>query len=515
MVINVALINKGLHNLSPSLRYIGAVCLLSHNVQSQAFSVTAIPSLTFQEIFSDNIRLANSGDEQGAFVTELSPSISISAQPGRSNINLFYRMQNLYNAGGSDDVKTFNQLQHRTNTTVIQNRVFLDTHSSISQQNLSNTQIARDNISGPGNRTNVMTYGISPTWTPQIGNYASGVLQFRFDSFESDSGSTSNQNAFSDTVTLSESIQITSGPEFKRVTWSLSHNNTDNIRSNSEDVSFQNSSGTVRTFLNKNFNIFSQVGYSDNNILSNNRNRNGLSYTFGGQWQPSRYYSIEAGGGNNSHITIDVWPMRRLNWRTTIRNNEIGLNTGETFDTAINYQTRRSTWSLTHTNDTTTIQDILLQQLNRTEDQFGNPITGLPETNDPSNPTLSNDVIVRKRWNFGTSFNTGKSTINANAFNETRDFQLSGDRQIVRGINATWNWQFERNTSAYIRPLWQETDRGTSGNDERFDFLIGVNRSIITGVNASLEVRHLNQTSSFNTNNFEENRATASLNMRY
>lgn len=528
MGIDVAFVKRRLFNaLLLFVRYAGIVSGLSHYDFAHAINVTITPSISTQEIFSDNINLSQSGHEKSAFVTEVSPGVSIIARSARTTLNLNYRMQNLYNAGGNNGIKTANQLQYNSNNTFIPNRLFLDSHSSISQQNINNNQIANDNISGSGNNTNVSTFGMSPYWTPRFGNYANGNLRLNFDTVTTDSASNHNSSSslstISDTVNLAEIVQLSSGSEFKRVNWNISHNNTKNYRLDGSDVKFQNTDAIVRTYLNKYFNIFARGGYSNNSFESiTDTNNNGFAYTFGGQWKPNQYYSIEAGGGNNSYVTVAISPTQRLNWVTTYRDNSIGLNSGKTWQTALNYQTRRSTWALTHDNDTTTVQEILLQQqIFTVQDAAGNdkidPITNQAVQRAINLPTLTNDVIVRKTWNFSTSLNTGKSTVGASAFSEDRVFQLSGNKERVRGLSATWNWQFASRTSAYIRPLWQQTtDTGiTNTKSDRYDFSIGINRSITNRVNGKLELRHVNQKSDIDTNDYQENRATASLFMRY
>lgn len=538
MGLDVAFVRRKIFDaLSLSIECVGIVCLLGRYEHAYAFDVKITPSVSTQEIYSDNINLSQPGTEKGAFVTEVSPGVSIIGRSARSTLNLNYRMQNLYNSGGNNGIKTANQLQYNSHNTFIQNRLFLDSNSSISQQNINNSQIANDNISGTGNSTNVSTFGISPYWTPHFGNYANGSLRLNFDTVttgaSSNNNSSSSLNTISDTVSLAEIIQLNSGSEFQRFKWNLSHNNTDNYRIGSDDVKFQNTDAIVRTYLNKYFNVFARGGYSNNSFQSiTDTNKNGFFYTLGGQWKPSQYYGIEAGAGNNSYVTVDISPMQRLNWITTFRNNSIGLNSGKTWQTALNYRTRQSTWALTHDNDTTTVQQILLQQrIFTVQDSSGNdiidPVTSQAVQRAINLPTLNDEVIVRKKWNFSVSFNTGKSTIGADAYNEDRVFQTSGDNQIVRGVGATWNWRFASKTSAYIRPLWQQTDRSANVKDERYDILIGVNRSITSRINGKLEFRHVNQssdnnaiTSSFqplnsNVNNYQENRATASLFMRY
>jgi len=537
MDIDVTFVKKRIFNaFSLFIRCASIVCVLSH--QAYAFDVTIRPSVFTQEIYSDNINLSQSGHEKSAFVTEVSPGVSIIGRSALSTLNLNYRMQNLYNAGGNKGITTANQLQYNSHNTFITNRLFLDSRSSISQQNTNINQQANDNISGSGNSTTVSTFGVSPYWTPHFGNYANGNLRLNFDTLTTGSSSNSNSssslNTISDTVTVGEIIQLNSGTEFKRVNWNLSHNNTENYRSGGNDVKFQNSNAIVRTYLNKYFNVFARGGYSNNSFRSTtNTNNNGLFYTFGGQWKPSQYYSIEAGAGNNSYVTVNISPMQRLSWNTTFRKNAIGLNTGKTWQTALNYRTRQSTWALTHDNDTTTVQDILLQQQSATGNTRLDAAANQSVQRPISNPTFSDEVIVRKIWNLSTSYNTGKSTVSASAYNQDRVSQVSGDKQIVRGLSATWNWQFASRTSAYIRPGWQQTDStassvaATNSKSNRYDLAIGLNRSITTRLNGRLEFRHVNQTSDsntntngsqpldLNTNGYQENRATASLFMRY
>ncbi len=510
---------------SKVLIQLGSVCCFLYHTSSYAVNWNIIPSVQVQEIYSDNIRLSK-GNEKSALVTEVDPGVSIIGRTARTTLNLNYRMQNLYNAGGDNGLNTSNQLQYNSSNVLVQNKLFLTSRSSISQQNINNTQIAVDNISGAGNRTTVSTFGLSPYWTPTFGHYANGRLGVNYDTFHTGSGSSSG--AISDSNTLGENIQINSGSKFSRVSWGLSFNNNESFRSdsNNDNVRFQNSSAIVRPYINKNFNVFAQSGYSNNSFQSTTTtNNNGFFYTFGGKWTPSRHYSLEAGYGNNSFVTAYISPMQRLSWVTTYRDNSIGLNSGKTWQTALNYRTRRSNWSLTHDNDTTTTQEILANlQVSPLFNGVGQqlPIFRLNLTN-----SLTNDVIVRKTWNFSVSFRSGKTTLSSNAFNENRVFQVSGIHEKVKGINASWNWQFAPKTSVYLQPTWQEIERvggfflnGIAQSfgptkDTRYDIAVGLSQAITRKISGRLEVRHINQTSDIKTNDYQENRATATMFMRF
>lgn len=525
--------------------------------QPHALTWTLTPSLQLQEVYSDNIRLAKPGNEKSAFVTAVNPGISMTGQSARTSVRLNYRMQNLYNAGGNNGLTINNQLQYNSHNTFITNRLFLDSISSISQQNVNTNQIGTTNINGSGNSATVTTFGLSPYWTPRFGSYASGMARINFNT------TTTNRNAppsnlnsnpsltsLSDTATLAEFLQLNSGSKFQRLNWGLSLSNSKSYRSNSnlQNPSFQNANAIVKPYINRYFSLFAQGGYSKNNFQSTtNSNKSGIYYTFGGQWTPSQRYSIAAGAGNNNFVAVNISPLQRLSWSTTYRKNTIGTssgqnsgfgssqgsgqglgqNAGESWQTALRYKTRRSTWSITHNNNTTTVQQILAQnQVFPTPDQTGNPEDPIPNPRVLNNPNFTDEVIVTKTWNFSVSYNPGKSTLSATAYDQDYKFQVSGNDQITKGLSASWSWPFTNKTSAFIRPLWQKTENKNSLNDNQYyEVTIGMRQSITNRLNGTIDFRHGEQTISGNTNNvqslgvntsgYQENRVTASLFVRF
>ena len=568
------------------------VYILCYHTEVYALSWTATPTLQAQEIYSDNIQL-RSNNKQSAFVTSVNPGISITGQSPRSNVNFSYRLQTLYNAGGNNGLNIFNQLQSNSRTTFIPNKLFLNSNTSISQQNINNNLIGASNVNGSGNSSNVYTFGLSPSWTPRFGNYANGALRVNFNTIATDAGSSSNNglNTLSDSVNLAETISLNSGSYFERVNWNLAFNNNENYRVNSPSVKFQTSNARVGIPINSYFNVFAQGGYSKNDFQSTTgSNNSGFFWTAGGQWRPSQRFNVTAGAGNNSFVSVYISPIQRLNWTTSYSDNSVGTNLGQfsgggsgfnsggnfgqnsginsgggnfgqssginsggnfgqgsgingggsfgqgsginsgggnfgkSWQTALNYQTRRSTWSITRINNTTTAQQILAQNQGfPVQNQPGNPDLNPRITN---NPSFTDDVIVTKTWNFSVSFNTGKSTLSANAFDQNYKSQNNGNNQKIIGVSGTWNWQLASKTSSYIRPQWQHNDnQGSANNSQFYTVAIGVNHTITSQLNGILEFRHANQTSSGNTVNFlpgngfsdgyEENRVTASLFMRF
>ncbi len=490
---------------------------LLHGTNANAINWYFRPSLTIEETYSDNINQDN--DNGGsALVTEVSPGFTLSSRSSVNQIDLNYRMQNLYNAGGDSKLRIHNQLQFNSHFELLRKSLYLDADSTISQQNISNRNIVSDNLSNSNSNSNVMTFNISPYWTPHFKEYADGEVRVGYNRVVADDTAANLSNSHS----LNQSIRLNSGRFFKRINWNVSFENREQRNSTDDNIQFQNSQAEIRTFFfNRDLNVFARIGHSENNFETNiSSSRNGFSYTFGGLWRPSQRFSLQAGYGNNVFVTVNISPHRRLNWSTTYFNNDIGLNNGERWQTSINYDSRNSIWSFNYSENTVTAQQVLLeQQVFTLVDQFGetilNPLTGQPLLFARDLPTLTDEVFITKRADLSVSFRTGKSFFTLNGYRERREFQESLNHEDVYGANTSWNWNFERRTSSNTRLLWQATEGQDSTKDQRFEASLGVTHNISRYLNGRLQYRFINQQSDLAQNEFTENRVSFSLTVRY
>lgn len=468
------------------------------------------PSVFLQEVYSDNIRLAPKGEEESAWVTAITPGFFVNGQSGRYNLNLNYRLQSIYNAGGDSNIDLNHQLQFNSNYIVSPGRFFVQSRSSISQQNISNTRIVSDNFTGDrSNTSTISTFGIAPTWTPRFGSYANGMARAGYDRVSSSEG------PLSDTDSFSQNVMLNSGRYFSKVGWGLNFNNRINRNSSGEEIRFQDSNASLRYILNRKFSLLAQGGYANNDFRSTTGfSRNGFYYNFGGQWRPSQRFSVAAGYGNNSYVTVFISPFQRLQWTTTYRNNDVGTNTGNVWQTNLRYFTPRSVVNLTYNEDTTTVQQVLLEeQIIPFENEFGEPINdadGNPILFNIALPNLIDDVFVRRRGQLSYSYRTGKSILSTNVFTERRTFQESQVKDEVYGIRGTWMWRFMPRTNTFLSSGYQVTDTDFS-TDNRFDVAFRVQRSILRQLNGNIEYRYINQSSNSNINTFDENRVTLNL----
>jgi len=490
--------------------------LTSHPIMAQALDWQFKPSLSLQTVYSDNIGLLPKDLAEGAFVATISPGLSLVGKSARNRLNLNYQMQNIYNAGGNGDYSLFNQLQFTSKSEIKRKSLFFDARATMSQQNNLSSRNGGDNISGGQLRTNVTTFSVSPYWTPRFNGYFNGEVRFSYDKVMLENSLASNTDSFTG------SINLVSGRKFSRFSWRLSYINREQKRKESDDIKNQNADGELRFHLGRKFNAFTQFGYSNNQFQSTTtNNQNGFFYTFGAQWIPSQRFNVELGYGNNSHISFRLLPTRHIRWNTTFNYRNIGTNTGFTWQTDFNWRTRKSVWTANYSEDTTTTQQVLLEQnIFALEDAFGNPLLD-PVTNQPvqlaiDTPTLVDEVFIRRRLTVGASYKTGKSNFNAQIFAEQRSFQVNQNDNDVLGFSASWRWLFARRTSLLVSPRWERNQAAIS-NNERFNFSVDVTRSIPvrlgrgTQLNAKVGYRYTNQTADIAINEYKENRITANV----
>jgi hypothetical protein len=498
------------------------LCGLSIPLNVFAFDWRLRPSLSMSEMFSDNLELSDNAKKSG-FVSEVAPGISIQGVSPWSNLNLNYRLQGLYNAGGRDAVDINHQLQFNSLYQALRNTLFLQTSSSISQQNSSNSFIATDNLTGNSGRIESRNYSISPYWTPRFGQYASGLFKVGYDKSSFDNANSSIDNSstlgISDSESFLKQANLSSGSKFNSVKWNLGYSSNEQSRVSGNDVLFEQYHGDTRYYFNRKYNIFFQGGYENNDYQTlNDSINNGFFYTFGGQWSPSQYYSLEAGYGNNKHITVRYNPSSNLTSNITYRNKDVGLNRGDSWDANLNYRLQQGNINFTYSQETTTVQQQLLNytgQFNVFDQNNIDPLNPLLNLNSPS---FVDSVMINKNARLSFNFTTGKSTYNAAIYNTRRSYELSASDQDddVYGATAGWQWQFQPRINFYLQPTWQSIDNSTAGN-KRYDVALGLSRAIPINLgrpltmNTRIEFRHINQSSDLSTNDYMENRATANF----
>lgn len=524
---------------------IGSIYFIFGSGTSSALDWRFTPMLSASEIFSDNLNLSEN-DKKSGFVSEVSPGLSLFGSSPWSSFNLNYRMQGLYNAGGREALDVNNQLNMNSVYQAVRNRLFIETASSISQQNISNSFITTDNISGNGHRTEAKTFSISPYWTPQFGQYANGYAKVGYNraSFDNLNGPVVSPfiDQISDSEMFSRQARLSSGSYFNRINWGLNYSSQEQTRANGQDVRFEQYQGDVRYFFSQKYSVFGLAGFENNDYQSVNAVRNGFFYTAGATWNPNRWLSFEAGYGNNKRVSVRFSPSGNFDSSVSYQHRSVGLNVGSSWNADLHYRIQQASLGFNYNQETTTYQQLLVEQGFFKRDSFGNLTQITPQDRIlldqsgrayvQSGATLTplllnpfnqlNDVIISKRGTLSFNYQTGKSNYNASVFNERRSYELRSGEDMSYGISGGWQWQFEPRLSFYLQPTWMHTD-GLLTTSTRYDVSLGVTRGVLVNLgrplimNTRLELRHINQSTDNSQfgGGYIENRATANLNVQF
>ena len=502
-----------------------SLCVYSSGILAGNWTIT--PVVTVGQIYSDNIELAESGREKNDYVTEITPAISINRQGARASLDFNYRMQNLLHTSSRNRGGTNHELLAQGDVELVKDNLFVDARTSHTQQNITNTGRQGDNINDTGNRSDVFTFSISPYWQQHFGRYADGVLRYTFNRVDVDNADRADDEAgdtgvANDTTSNRIDANLISGQGFTAVGWQLNYQREDIDRDFEDDARFERYDGQIRYFWKRELNAFTNLGYEDNDIDTTRDQDNGFFWNVGLTWVPSRRFTLEGALGNNRFVRTVVSPTTRTSLEARYENNEVGLNSGEIWSVEFRHRTRRTTWQVSYEEETTTSRRDLQERLFPEDDPFGNPIE-TPQ----DNPSLTDEVFVRKRLRTAVTRDTVKSQVSLNLFYEQRDFleQQTGqgdgnDDEKVFGGTGSLTWRFADRTGLLLRGLWEKTDFEDERDDKRLDLFVGIAHAlppprIAESMFATVDYRYIDNDSNDPFDEYTENRISARLTVTF
>jgi len=492
-------------------------------LQAEAADWKISPSLHLLETYTDNVRLAQAGAQASDFVTQISPGISMQGNGARLKVNANYSLQGLMYAHQSGSDTVHHQLNAGANSELIKNFFFLDGHASISQQNISlfGAQTT-NNINITGNRADVRTYSISPYLRHHFDGIATSELRYTANGTSSSTSGLSNSRA--DNILF----DLRSGPAFRRVGWGLHYSKQKIDYTNNPSVEMDTVAADFRLLITPKFSLTASSGYDKNSYLPIAGSPNGHSWSAGFYWAPSTRTSLAASRGEKYF--------------------------GKTFMLAANHRSRRTLWSVSYSEDVTSMRSEFLIPSNSDTSAYFNKLCleqnpgaaeslcqqivadrirqyNLPASfPDPIN-YFTNQFFLQKRLQASVVFNGAKSTLMFSLFDVLREGQTSltvdnlllgtgnlaqNDRTKQIGANASWSWRVSPRTSANITAAYSKSQSlSTDLTNYNKTTRIGLTRRIQPKLNGSVEFRHVQLDSNQNGSNYRENAVTASLLMKF
>lgn len=498
---------------SPWFRSAVAALLLASSGQSIAADWKLVPTIGLNETYTDNVRLSADGKQESAYITQVSPGLTINATGQRLKLQANYVMQNSYYSGDTNETKTNHLLRSNANVAFVQNLFFLDANANITQQNLTPFgQVTDNDFTLSKNRVEVRTYSASPYFRRNFDNKFIGELRYSYDSVAS--SAQTNADSTSDTFRFN----LNSGQAFKTTNWGLSYSQ--------QNVHFERQATLESAMATLNFDYYisplfrltSTAGHEKNSYVSLAEKRPGYFGTFGFAWVPNQRTSLIFNAGDRFY--------------------------GKTYALTLSQRARLSVWSLGYNEDVTTTRgQFLLPATNNTSaflDQLWQTTipdaasrqktvdnfirdSGLPAALSQPVNTFTNQVFLQRSLQGSVGLTGARNTVVLSVFNNLREPLSTGGVDAIlnpgllrkvrqTGTNALWNVQFSPRTNASFSAAYSKAKTvDTTLEDDTKTFRASISRMLQPKLKGSLELRHLQRDSSVVTGNYKENAITLYL----
>jgi len=477
---------------------------------------TVVPELSVKEVFTDNLFLTASDEEQD-FVTELTPRINIYGNAKRASVRVNYAPQGLLYANNGDENTLFHQLFSAGVGELVRQLVFIDGSATITQQNRTNTGTGvftnfgpatflggvGDNINVTGERTTVTTYHLSPYLVHRLGDWADVELRFRYDDV-SDSGGDDEANvsaSSTDSTSQKYYANIESGSRFNELPWKATFQREDIDYENANSTTFQDLLGTVWYVYSPELSLLGSLGYQDNSFQSAGDQGSGIIWDVGVRWTPSARTTLEATYGQRFF--------------------------GDRYFFNFSHESRRTKWHITYDEVPYTPRQAQIAEAVAAGGgaiPIVDPVTGLPTVTGAGIPTLSAEVYVQRRLSGGVVLEAGRNDFDILVFQEERDFQFSGAGEDFWGASILWTRNISRLTYLDMSAGWTSVDTNavntnTDLTDERQDDLLslylGLRRELGRHLTSTIEYRRVERSSTDPTADLVENRISAGIRLAF
>lgn len=476
------------------------------------------PTVSATETYTDNVSLATRGMEHSDFVTQVAPGFTITSNSPRLKLSVIYSLEGTTYLHGSGGTSLANQLSATMNAELIRNLFFLDARGGIGQQNISafGPQSA-NNININNNRTDVLSYSISPYLRHSFGSKAFSEVRYTHESVNSGSDLLSPSNT--DRVNFS----LTSGESSSKITLGLRGSAQRAKASNQPSVEQDNLNADLRYFLTPNFSTTAAVGYEKETYVSiGDQPTNGVYYNAGFIWKPTSRTNVTAMVGHRFF--------------------------GRTYSLQADHRARNAVFRVSYAEDITTAQQqfsaqstistfSFLDQLYSaqipdpaTRAQVVNALilqTGLPAS--LANPinSLTNTYFLQKSLQGSLALNGVRNTIVLSVFDTRRTAEsvrsgssgpvnsplssLNDSNKQIGGA-AVWNMRLSSSISALADVNATRTTSLTTARVDNYKSLrLSLSRQFQNKLTGSLALRHSQQSSDVLGGDIRENAITASV----
>lgn len=462
--------------------------------------------------YTDNLNLAPLGQETSETIAQINPGLSIAGDGARLKLNLGYNMQNLFYSNDSSNNRTFHQFISGLQSELIKDWFYFDWNGQVSQELLSPEDgISEDNLNPNTGRGDVVSTSYSPQIRRRLGRDVALDLVYTEGRVNYSSG------AASDTKTQSTTFDLGRGRDVSGLDWHLSLADFKSKPESSTPFTTQTAQARAGVRILSETRIVAYAGREQGEINSSTNYQDGNYWSAGLYWTPSPKFSLElTKGDNDQQAHLRYSPSIRTQISVSNIQRDVGIRPSSAWLADISHRTRRSVWTLRYSEDVTS--DAILavtgqENVVRTSDdgEFEFDEQGVPIIDTRNITEVVDEEFTRANASGSVSYNTGKSKILLLLSAETRDYELSGRHTDSNSVHLNWNYKIKARTSLNVGHSLVETkELGVGKSGSRVNN-VSLNRNISQRASAQLMWRQADVEQTNQSNNYRENRISASF----
>jgi uncharacterized protein (PEP-CTERM system associated) len=455
------------------------------------------PSIEVDETYSDNINLSPAGSERSDFVTTISPMLALTRYGARLTTNFSYAPQLLLYARGTAGTQVRNYLNATANATIVENFLFFDALTSVSQTNVSPFgTLSNNSVNNSANRAETRSYSLGPTLRSHSGSDITYSAGYHY------TGSTSNNSAYAANHTSQVFAQIDSGTSLRNLGYGLDVSRSEQGYGAQGSIVQETGGVTLTYVLTPTIHLRGRVGEDIDSYPTTGRpDLKGVSYSGGFDWQPSQHTQLNAQFGQRYFGPTASVSLRETTSKVAVtatysRDQTTSSGTGLGLVSSPTYAVVDQFYRATITDPALRAQAVTaaLSQAGYSTSQFAQATF------------LSNQLYVQKVAQISIALLGLRNTVTFDASrNESQGlsavstaFDVFNQASRFRSttIDANWSHRLGPRTSANMTAMRTHNQAVSGSGDTRiYQLTASLSRQIQPRLNGTILVRHTQQTS--------------------
>lgn len=470
------------------------------------------PNLALDETYTDNVLLAPRASARDDFVTQLTPGFVLRGSGRRLQLDLDYRLQNLYYADHSDLATSHQQMRAGAAAELVEHKVFLNLRSTTRQEVISaQNAVSLDNFANAENISDVTTTELTPAFRYRLGSRARGELRYSLQDVRHDNSSVISSQA------RVASAALDSRSDTSRWPWHLAYQHYAIDYDTHTTTTLANALGELRYLATRQLALATRFGHESNTTrnAANSLQQGGQFWNAGIIWRPGQRTSLEGAVGRHYF--------------------------GKTFSGSLRQRWRHFDWHADYLDDVFASQQVQFTNLIDSADAscLGSIATSLSADAPLSAftglagvgaapefsllgmdlfPVRSDQTFQRQCLRTSLTMTTGKNNIKLGYFRERRHFDSNDQAEDALGGSASWDWRIATRMHSVLSGGWQRSRFAGDNSNNDFRYAgIALLRQLQPDLTGSLGYRHTlrDATSGPGNTAYSENIITLQLRMSW